>query len=210
MKKPDSPDPRRKKPAAADDAELWHHTARTIAPLKKAKGRVHPAAEDTPSTKPAKPNALEERSQKAVTATKKLPAAPPPTPVLAKRPPLETFDPKNARKLRSGKIDIDGRIDLHGMRQSEAHGALRRYLFLAHAKGKRWILVITGKGRSDRDESGHDVIDHRPERGILKRSVPLWLDEPDLRAIIISFTEAAIQHGGGGALYVHLRKARSA
>jgi DNA-nicking Smr family endonuclease len=39
----------------------------------------------------------------------------------------------------------------------------------------------------------------------LKRNVPRWLDEPDMRAIVVSFTTAAIQHGGEGAIYVHLR-----
>jgi DNA-nicking Smr family endonuclease len=36
--------------------------------------------------------------------------------------------------------------------------------------------------------------------------VPRWLGEPELAGIVISFTTAAIRHGGEGALYVHLRK----
>jgi len=43
---------------------------------------------------------------------------------------------------------------------------------------------------------------------VLKRNVPRWLDEPDLRPLVVSYTTAAIHHGGEGALYIHLRKFR--
>jgi DNA-nicking Smr family endonuclease len=46
------------------------------------------------------------------------------------------------------------------------------------------------------------------DRGVLKRNVPRWLDEPDLRVLIVSYTTASLQHGGEGALYVHLRTKR--
>jgi DNA-nicking Smr family endonuclease len=49
-----------------------------------------------------------------------------------------------------------------------------------------------------------------PERGILRRSVPQWLEEPELRGIVLGWTAAGPRHGGGGALYVRLRKARDA
>jgi DNA-nicking Smr family endonuclease len=41
---------------------------------------------------------------------------------------------------------------------------------------------------------------------VLRRNVPGWLEEPDLRAIVLSYTQAGIRHGGAGALYVQLRK----
>ncbi len=44
------------------------------------------------------------------------------------------------------------------------------------------------------------------ERGVLRRNVPRWLGEPELAGIVIGFTTAAVNHGGEGALYVHLRK----
>ena len=40
---------------------------------------------------------------------------------------------------------------------------------------------------------------------MLRRNVPRWLAEPDLRAIVVSYTTAAIHHGGEGALYLQLR-----
>lgn len=137
-------------------------------------------------------------------------------------PPVNDFDRKAARRIRSGRIEIEARIDLHGMRQSEAHSALRSFLHGCHARGVRWVLVITGKGRPSRAwEPGHDEAapsvrrgrDDRPswhddERGVLKRNVPRWLAEPDLRSIVVSYTTASPPHGGEGALYVHLRARR--
>ena len=66
------------------------------------------------------------------------------------------------------------------------------------------MLVITGKGKT---ASEHDAYFARRERdrGVLKRNVPRWLEEPDVRSIVVSYTTAAIRHGGEGALYVHLR-----
>jgi DNA-nicking Smr family endonuclease len=193
------------KPALTDeDHELWEHTAKSLEPLKRAKSRVHEALEDEAALAKAifttKPHHQPKKS--AV-------LEPPPPPVKRKAPDLNPFDPKAARKLRRGHIDIEARIDLHGMRQAEAHVALVRFLQASAAKGRRWVLVITGKGSPSRRLDEHtDRPFGEPQRGILKRSVPLWLAEPDIRPLIVSFTEAAVEHGGSGALYVHLRRAR--
>jgi DNA-nicking Smr family endonuclease len=118
------------------------------------------------------------------------------------------FDKRQARKIATGKIDIEGRLDLHGLRESEAHVRLRGFLRQAQAQGKRTVLVITGKGREGDDDPttpydfGHD----RSPRGVLKRNVPRWLAGPDLAPLVVSFTTAHTRHGGEGALYVHLRR----
>jgi DNA-nicking Smr family endonuclease len=64
------------------------------------------------------------------------------------------------RKLARGRLPIDGRIDLHGLTQSEAHNLLFGFLARAHERGLRHVLVITGKGAS------------RGSEGALKRAVP--------------------------------------
>jgi DNA-nicking Smr family endonuclease len=46
------------------------------------------------------------------------------------------------------------------------------------------------------------------ERGILRRAVPRWLNEPDLRPLILGFAQAQPAHGGAGAFYVLLRRKR--
>ncbi|MEM7774796.1 MAG: Smr/MutS family protein [Pseudomonadota bacterium] len=117
---------------------------------------------------------------------------------------LAAFDEKAARRIGRGREAIDARIDLHGLRQDEAHHALRGFLNGAIRRGFRTVLVITGKGRADADNVRGD----RQERGILRRQVPAWLSSPDLAQIVISFTTAHVRHGGEGALYVRLRARR--
>jgi DNA-nicking Smr family endonuclease len=122
-----------------------------------------------------------------------LPAAePPPVP---RPPPLAPLDPRLRQKLRRGRAEIDAVLDLHGFRAAEAHLALRRFLDRAQRDGAQLVLVVTGKGRL------------APEgEGVLRRSVPLWLGAPELRRIVVGFEEAGRTHGGGGALYVRLRR----
>ncbi|MGI9425484.1 MAG: Smr/MutS family protein [Hyphomicrobiaceae bacterium] len=115
------------------------------------------------------------------------------------------FDQKTAKRLKSGRKAIDGRIDLHGMRQVEAHAALKRFLFASVQRGDRTVLVITGKGaKMPLDQSSWSA-SYGDERGVLRRMVPLWLGEPALRRIVIGYTAASVRHGGDGALYVQLR-----
>jgi DNA-nicking Smr family endonuclease len=96
------------------------------------------------------------------------------------------------KRLRRGRIKIEARLDLHGLRQKEAHAALNRFLSAAEARGLRLLLVITGKGR------GLD--------STLKRLVPLWLAEGSNRTRVAFVSEAAPHDGGAGALYVYLAR----
>jgi DNA-nicking Smr family endonuclease len=43
---------------------------------------------------------------------------------------------------------------------------------------------------------------------VLKRQVPQWLRLPAVRDLVVGFEPAHITHGGEGALYVRLRRAR--
>ena len=191
-----------------DDESVWDQTARTVEPLKRAKPRVRRSAEAEATDAPARSLKAEPPKVAAVCAKPKLAAAPlPPPPATKSTPPIADFDRKKARKIRSGQVEIEARIDLHGMRQNEAHAALAGFLRRCQGKGQRWVLVITGKGKAmprDDDETFDMTRNH--DRGVLKRNVPRWLDEPDVRPLVVSYTTAAPQHGGDGALYVHLRK----
>jgi DNA-nicking Smr family endonuclease len=60
-------------------------------------------------------------------------------------------------------------------------------------------LVVTGKGNTKGPDS---------ERGVLRRQVPEWLSLPEFRALVVGFEQAHIGHGGAGALYVRVRRAR--
>lgn len=200
MSKPPKPPGRRH--LSSDDETLWEHMAASLEPLKKKKSRYHAAVPDPETVPPF----LSKKAAKTTAAETVEPKAAPSPPAKSKAPPaLNTFDRKAARKLRQGQFEIEARIDLHGMRQQEAHTALRRFLHSSFAKGRRWVLVITGKGATARQRDDEAPFMGASERGVLRRNVPMWLAEPELRAIVVSFASAAIPHGGDGALYVQLR-----
>ena len=100
-------------------------------------------------------------------------------------------------RLRRGLLPVEGRIDLHGMTQDQAHGALDRYLAASGAAGRRCVLVITGKG-------------YRPDgsTGVLRAAVPRWLNQMPNRERVLAFCHATPADGGEGALYVLLRRQR--
>jgi DNA-nicking Smr family endonuclease len=188
-----------------DDQQVWQYAAATIEPLKRAKGRFHPANEAAASrAQKPKPNSPSERPP----AKKKVALEPAETTVQKSSrvaaPDLALFDRNAARKIRGGRVEIEARVDLHGMRQQEAHARLKGFLLSCQGRGLRYVLIITGKGKAIGSQASHTGEADR-ERGILKRNVPRWLEEPDLRAVVVSFTVAAVQHGGEGAIYVHLR-----
>ena len=123
-----------------------------------------------------------------------------PQPVVKPKPALAPLDRRTKQKLSRGRETIDARLDLHGMRQDEAHGALSHFLRRCQADGAKFVIVVTGKGVRGGEGS---------ERGVLKREVPRWLQMPEFRDAVVSFEVAAINHGGEGALYVRIRRSRN-
>jgi DNA-nicking Smr family endonuclease len=119
-------------------------------------------------------------------------------------PPLADFESRRAKLIARERLRIDARLDLHGLRKSDAHAALRRFLRHCQAEGHRHVLVITGKGNAGA-ESERDFWQGE-ERGVLRRLVPHWLTDSECRSFVVSFTEAGPRHGGSGALYVTIRK----
>jgi DNA-nicking Smr family endonuclease len=192
----------------AEDEALWQAVTQSVSPFnKRAQWRTE-TTECLPGRSNKDRSAADDHPPAVTSASKVAPSAPPRAAARSPEPPpTPVFEVKRARRLRRGVLAIEDRIDLHGMRQAEARRALKSFLLSAHARGLRHVKVITGKGRSDTSDRGAFDL-HAPERpGVLKRLVPAWLAEPDLAAVVVSFTGAGRQHGGEGALYVHLRRA---
>jgi DNA-nicking Smr family endonuclease len=122
------------------------------------------------------------------------------------KPPLAPLGRRLKQRVARGREPIEARIDLHGMTQSEAHAALLRFLRRAQGNGAKTALVVTGKGSGKRSDSG--ARDAEPERGVLRRQVPMWLALPEFRPFVVGFDDAHVGHGGQGALYVRLRRGK--
>lgn len=181
----------RRRELTDEEATLWTGVARSVKPLRPAKTKMKSAKAAVASSLPA----AEMKPQRS-------PAVSRPTALRTKKPPpLASFDKREKKRVARGHDTIDARIDLHGMTQSEAHGALIRFMRRAQANGARIALVVTGKGSG----TSHDG---ERERGVLRRQVPLWLALPEFRSFIVGFDEAHVAHGGEGALYVRLRRMR--
>ena len=113
------------------------------------------------------------------------------------------IDRKTSLKLKKGKVEIDYKLDLHGLTQTEAKQALEEAILEAWKNRLRLILVVTGKGlRHSKSTSLSD----NEARGVLRRAVPGWLKEIPLSNFILAFSSAQQIHGGTGALYVLLRR----
>jgi len=192
----------------ADEALLWHYATKSLDPVK-VKPRVDAASKGLEPASPASPLRRAPPTLQSLSKKSSPSGAKPTQPARPHAsPPLADFDRRKARQIASGKAEVDARIDLHGLDQREAYLRLRSFLANAHARGDRLVLVITGKG------GGGETLDRLGElaggrrRGVLRRKLPQWLEEPQFREMVSSFTQAGARHGGAGALYVQLRRGR--
>ena len=107
---------------------------------------------------------------------------------------------RQAEALRGGGIAIDARLDLHGFSRREAAGKVAAFLAQSARRGLRCVLVITGQGRRDPLAEA---------RGVLRRGLEGWLNEPATRPLVLACVPAQRGHGGQGAFYVLLRRGRA-
>ncbi|KAA0575615.1 Smr/MutS family protein [Azospirillum sp. Sh1] len=124
----------------------------------------------------------------------------PPGPARPSHPPLTpgstaNIDRRTGDRFRRGELEIDGRIDLHGMTQAQAHNALAAFVHRAWNEGRRCVLVITGKGSFG-------------GLGVLRQATPRWLSDPALRPMVLAIQPARPKDGGDGALYVLIKRRR--
>jgi DNA-nicking Smr family endonuclease len=183
--------PRRRRALSEEERALWESVAKQVKPLRK-KARVAKADAASPATDTA-------AAAKPMVSSRPKAVAPTVSPPKLSPPPLAPLGRRERSQLSRGRKDIDARLDLHGMTQTRAHRVLFTFLQRAHYDGLTFVLVITGKGKVGGAES---------ERGVLRRQVPHWLSLPEFRSMVVGFEEAHIGHGGEGALYVRVRRAK--
>ncbi len=209
---------RRERNLTSDEVSLWTHVARTVNPFCGRRPVKHASVTESMASllddaahddsagvlhgprgdgQPVQPPAKEVRTGAgSVSRTDGSLALSRPVKALA---PLVAIERRTLTALRRGQHPLEAVIDLHGLRQSDAHDRLRSFLVSEQSRGARLVLVITGKGGAGTSAGGE-------ERGVLKRTVPHWLRMADLRATVLGFEDASLNHGGSGALYVRLRR----
>jgi DNA-nicking Smr family endonuclease len=150
------------------DQKLWAAYAQTLSRLMP--GRAIPIL-------PPEPVAVVEPSPIAVFAP-----APPPkrTASLPEITPLAAppgLDKSTWARFSSAKLRAAQTLDLHGLTATRAHHATTAFIERAHLDGLRCVEIITGQGE------------------ILVRELPMWLNAPGLRPLILAITHPPANRG---------------
>jgi DNA-nicking Smr family endonuclease len=97
--------------------------------------------------------------------------------------------------LRSGRFSVQAHLDLHGLNLQDARFVLEEFLLESVRRGFTCVRVIHGRGR-------HSHKHH----SVLKEYIQRWLCTRRMSRHVIAYTSARRCDGGGGAVYVLLRK----
>lgn len=189
----DKPRPRTRRRLSDDERALWKTVTRSVHPLRDEE--IGDAAPEQP---PLEEEARKPENPAPAKVTPTVPARSAKAP-----PPLAPLDRRMKLRVARGSKAIDLRLDLHGYTQDRAYDALLGFLRTAQANGATLALVITGKGKA-----GDGGPFAGAEKGVLRRQVPQWLRLPAFRPYVVGFEGAHVTHGGEGALYVRIRRAR--
>ena len=173
-----------------DDAVVWERLTRGV----KA---YEPELPPTRSAKSPKAKSKQARRATATPSARTLSAGKQVSqPIDLRSGEKAGIDGATRRRLAQGQVTIEACLDLHGLTAAQAERRLARFVDQAVHTGFRCVLVITGKGSEG--------------KGVLRRLVPLWLKTPPLSDQVLAISQARQADGGGGALYVMLRRKRQA
>lgn len=172
-----------------EEEALWARVAATIRPLSR---------EPSKSASPTLPELL----APPLPAVKLRGRVPLPR-VIVVRPAAQrslqtaTLDGGWDKRLRSGDVQPDRTLDLHGHGLDRAWEAIDQALERAINAGDRVLLLITGHERK-----GEPPV----ARGRIRAAVHDWLAASRHAPRIAAVRAAHRRHGGGGSLYIILRR----
>lgn len=169
-----------------DEAELWGRVTETIRPLSR---ELPATAQLVERGKYSPPPVF---SKAKGPAPRKTIHAPPAKPRIG-----STLDGSWDRSIRSGKLEPDRILDLHGLNLDGAWNAIDQALERAIGNSERVLLLITGHARA-----GEPPI----KRGRIRAAVHDWLAASHHASRIADVRGAHRRHGGGGSLYIILRR----
>ncbi len=108
--------------------------------------------------------------------------------------PIKPLPPLSKKaSVKTKKNEVDATLDLHGKTLAQGFNVFSRFIIKATQMGNRHLLIITGKGKPDTHNT-------------LRAALPEWINHPDLRPYIGSYTEAPQNLGGAGAYVLMLKK----
>lgn len=158
-----------------EDQALWHSVMQDIERCPSFSDRVHPHVPLRLNSKVIQ----DRRRQEFLKSHVVIPASPAGLSV-------------GTKQLQIRKVMVESRLDLHGYTQSQALSAIQGFLHKAQINGWVWVLIITGKGQPDQENT-------------LRQQVPKWLDS---HSQVSGYAAAKPHDGGHGALYVRVKKPR--
>lgn len=196
-------------PHKPKDMELWHRVARSAKPLRgRDRNAVYSplkqeGGNDVGGAAPRrKAAASQSNTTRRAASDGQLPSAAAKMGTAKHRQPclahgeVAGVDRRTAERMKRGRMQVEARLDLHGLTQAEAHRALDAFVAASYDIGRRCVLIITGKGQG------------KQEGGVLRGKVPQWLNQAPNRGRVLAFDYAQQRDGGTGALYVMLRRKR--
>ena len=169
-----------------DEADLWAKVTASIRPLSRV-----PIEQETAAAPPPEVKAVAARPR-LTPPPRRISPPPPPRRVIA-----NTLDGGWDRRLKGGTVEPDRILDLHGHNLDQAWEAIDRALETAIQRGERVLLLITGHARAG---------DPPVERGRIRAAVNDWLTISRHSSRIAAVRQAHRRHGGGGSLYLILRR----
>ncbi|MFL0670620.1 MAG: Smr/MutS family protein [Erythrobacter sp.] len=187
---------------SAGEAALWAKLAQTVTPLPGRKVPIMPPppAEPPKAANPAHhPHPSRPQPHPALRARQahKTPMPPP------HRPPVGgDLDSHWERQFKSGRIEPDLTLDLHDHSLDSAYARIIAGLDQARSMGARVVLVIAGRERPV------DPADRAGQRGAIRAKLLDWLAASHHAGHIAAVRRAHRSHGGEGALYLVLKRAR--
>lgn len=125
-----------------------------------------------------------------------------PSPPRGRRDASNTLDAGWDKRISTGRVEPDFAIDLHGETLASAHAKLNHRLGAAIRSGARVVLLVTGRPARDNPRMPPT------SRGVIRASVQDWLAASSHSAQIAAIRNAHQRHGGAGALYLILKRAR--
>lgn len=191
---------------APEEAALWKRVIETVKPIARApeiplpeqggvRGGFFGGAGSMPASTVSA--ALKKESSRRADARTH------PRPLPASREGSDTLDGSWDRRLSRGLVAPESSVDLHGHTLATAYDRLDKGLEHAVKHGDRVLLLITGKPPAPESERPHG-------RGAIRAAVGDWLKASRFSDRIAAVRGAHPRHGGAGALYIVLRRAKPA